>query len=96
MPQTYCDAWADVVNPSQHAKLKHLWANLVPCSNMMNTNVSQSSYASKRKVFEEESMFSSTRKFALENESWGEAEMLARSEKLADWAIGRWKRPQEG
>ncbi len=95
MPQTYCEAWKSVVEPNQHGKLKHLWANLVPCSSVMNTNVAQSPYPIKRKVFEKESMFASTRKLATDYDTWGEAEILARSERLADWAIDHWKRPQE-
>lgn len=95
MPQSYCEAWKDVMSPVQHNKMKHLWANLVPCSSEMNSNAAQSPYASKRKLFAAESMFASTRKLAADYEKWGEVEILARSDTLADWAISRWQGPPE-
>lgn len=95
MPQAYCEAWSSVVTKPQHNKLRHLWANLIPLSSAMNSTVDQDPYSSKKKIFEKESMFTSARQLAIDNDTWGEAEINARSEMLADWAIQRWRRPSD-
>jgi hypothetical protein len=95
MPQTYCDNWSDVVTKAQHIKLRHLWGNLIPLSMEMNSLVNQDKYEAKRKLFEEESMFSSARQLATNYDTWGEDEINARSEVLAAWSIQRWNRPEE-
>lgn len=92
MPRSYCDTWSDVISKERHAKLKDLWANLVPLSQSMNSLVDQASYSEKKHYFEEESMFASTRNLAKENDSWNEDKINARSLILADWAVSHWKR----
>ncbi|OIQ94369.1 hypothetical protein GALL_237070 [mine drainage metagenome] len=92
MPRSYCDAWSEVVTKPQHAKLKDLWANLIPLSTAMNEVVAQSEFHNKKTYFEVDSMFASARRVGKDFESWGEKEICERSEHLADWAIKRWKR----
>ena len=93
MPRTYCDEWSDVVSKAQHSKLKDLWANLVPLSMPVNNLVDQSTFEHKKKVFAHESMYKSTRQLGATHDNWGEEEILARSQGLAEWAISRWKKP---
>lgn len=93
MPRNYCESWANVVNRVEHAKLKNLWANLIPLSTVMNTNVDQLPFDAKRDIFSNESMFVSARRFADDYGSWGPDEISARSEALANWAVTRWHRP---
>lgn len=93
MPKGYCDQWSDVVSKHTHGKLRHLWANLIPLSSVMNSKVDQDPFALKKKVFAKESMFVSTRRLANEYDSWGEKEIKERSDLLSEWAINRWKRP---
>ena len=95
MPNSYCDEWSKVVSKAQHSKLKHLWANLVPLSKAMNQSVDQSSYATKKSIFAEESMYISARRLAERYGDWGESEIMDRTQILTDWSINRWKRPNE-
>ena len=90
MPRTYVDGWSKNVNKTQHSKIKDLWANLVPLSKPMNSHVGQDTYEKKRKHFEDASMFISARNLGAEHTDWGEDQIKARSEKLADWATTRW------
>ena len=92
MPKSYCDAWSDVVGKSEHAKIANLWANLVPLSKAMNSEVDQSPYAVKRGTFASESMYTSARQLAETYDSWGPNEIQVRSQVLADWAVSRWPR----
>ena len=94
MPRSYCDAWANVVTKAQHAKLRDLWANLIPLSKSMNEAVDQGEFSQKRSLFSDESMFVSARKVGKDYASWSDTEINGRSEQLADWAIDRWKRTQ--
>lgn len=95
MPKSYTDAWSEAVPKAQHAKLKDLWANLVPLSNMMNGNVDKKPFAVKKTVFMNESMFASTRKLGAEHQKWDEEEIMNRSDILSTWAVTRWSRPME-
>ena len=95
LPNSYADDWKNVVTKIQHGKLRHLWENLIPLSMVMNTSVDQQPYELKRKVFENDSMFASARQLAKDYQTWGESEINARSEVLADWAIARWPRPAD-
>ena len=91
MPQSYCDSWESVITKDRHAKLKDLWANLLPLSKSMNQHVNQDSYKEKRPYFQSESMFASTRNFGQQYEVWNEIKIHERSHILADWAKNRWK-----
>lgn len=95
MPKAYADSWSDVVSKSEHAKLKNLWANLVPLSTEMNSFVDQLPYVEKRKVLAEESMFASARRLANDYESWDASEIEKRSKVLASWSLARWPGPSK-
>jgi hypothetical protein len=95
MPQSYPDSWSNVVTKKQHSKLKDLWANLVPLSKNMNETVDQNTFENKKTIFAKESMFISARQIGENYKTWGEDEIIARSNILSEWAINRWKRPSE-
>jgi len=61
----------------------------------MNEAVDQSAFAYKKDVFAKESMFTSARQIGEAYKTWGEKEIIARSDILSDWAIERWKRPTD-
>lgn len=92
MPQSYCESWSGVISKDRHAKLKDLWANLLPLSMSMNNLVAQSPYEEKRPYYQDESMFASTRNFGQQYEVWKEDKINERSSILADWAKNRWKK----
>lgn len=95
MPRSHTDAWGEVISRVQHAKLKDLWANLVPLSNAMNGNVDKEPFPVKKAVFVNESMFASTRKLGAEHQKWDEEEIAKRSDVISTWAAKRWSRPTE-
>ena len=95
MPWSYPESWSKVVTRKQHAKLKDLWANLVPLSKNMNEAVAQQEFVDKKEIFAKESMFKSARQIGEDYKTWGESEIMVRSDILADWAIERWKRPSD-
>jgi len=96
MPRSYSEDWDKAISRKQHAKLKDLWANLVPLSKAMNETVAQNKYEEKMGIFTRESMFISTRQLGDNYKIWREDEIMARSEILSDWATMRWKRPSDG
>lgn len=95
MPRSHTDAWGEVIPKAQHAKLKDLWANLVPLSHTMNGSVDKEPFPVKKTVFMNESMFASTRKLGAEYQKWDEEEIAKRSEIISTWAVTRWSRPAE-
>jgi hypothetical protein len=95
MPRTHTEAWGEAVPKEKHAKLKDLWANLVPLSNKMNGNVDKEPFPVKKTVFMNESMFASTRKLGAEYQKWDEEEIAKRSDIISAWAVTRWSRPAE-
>jgi hypothetical protein len=95
MPRFLTDAWSEVVPKAQHARLKNLWANLVPLSSKMNGSVDKEPFHVKKAVFENESMFASTRRLGAEHQKWDEQEIVKRSDAIAAWAVQRWSRPAE-
>ena len=92
MPQSYCESWSGVISKDRHAKLKDLWANLLPLSMSMNNLVAQSPYENKRPCYQDESMFASTRNFGQQYKVWKECKIHERSSILADWATNRWEK----
>jgi hypothetical protein len=92
MPQTLNDEWRKVINERDHEDLKHTWGNLIPLTQEMNQSISQSSYKVKSKEFENNSVFASARNLSKEYSDWSKKEILARSERIADWAVNRWKK----
>ncbi len=92
MPQTLNDEWRKVITDRDHDDLKHTWGNLIPLTQKMNQSISQSSYIIKKKEFENNSVFASARNLSKEYNDWTKKEILERSEKIADWAVIRWKK----
>ncbi|MBM3402995.1 MAG: DUF262 domain-containing protein [Bacteroidetes bacterium] len=92
MPQTLNDEWRKVITDRDHDDLKHTWGNLIPLTQEMNQSISQSSYIIKKKEFEKNSVFASARNLSKEYSDWTKKEILERSEKIADWAVIRWKK----
>lgn len=95
MPRSYPHSWSDVISKNNHAKLKDVWANLIPLSKKMNGTVDQEPFAVKKTAFENESMFVSTRKLGAAHNKWDEEEISKRSDIISEWAISRWKRPSD-
>lgn len=95
MPRSYTEAWGEVVPKAQHAKLKDLWANLVPLSHAMNGSVDREPFQIKKTVFMNESMFVSTRRLGADHQKWDEEEIQRRSDVISAWAVARWSRPTE-
>lgn len=95
MPRSHTEAWGEVIPKAQHAKLKDLWANLIPLSSAMNGSVDKEPFSVKKTVFVNESMFASTRKLGAEHQKWDEEEIVKRSDILSAWAATRWSRPTE-
>lgn len=94
MPASYVEGWCSDVTKNEHAKVKDLWANLIPVSQSMNSFVDQDNFQKKKKCFANESMFVSARKIGQEYNDWGLEQISHRSTDLADWAITRWKHYQ--
>jgi len=83
-------AWFSLFTAQEHEELKDLFANLIPLSKEMNIQLSNKPYPDKRKAYQNDAMFKSTRKFAEEQTEWTPLLLKARAEKLADWALKRW------
>ena len=89
MPRSYSDQWSHI-EKEKHSKMKDLWANLVPLSGSMNSQVNQSSFDKKRHFFEKESMYITTRKLGEKYSHWDDITIQERSIEIAEWAIKRW------
>ena len=90
IPKSYSDEWSDVVDKTEHEKVKNLWANLLPASIAMNNIVDQSKYEVKKEYFANESMFISTREFGQKYPEWNKSTIEQRSRTLGEWAVKRW------
>lgn len=93
LPQSLTIEWEEKFSKSVHSKVKDLWANLLPLTSQMNSNVRQSVFQVKRGYFKDDSMFASTRRFAEQTEDWNQDALDARTSALSDWAVQRWPRP---
>lgn len=90
MPQTLTAEWSTEVSESDHEKLKHVWANLVPLSGPTNSEKGQKSWLAVRAFFQTETIFKSTKRLAQVTEHWNADSIKARGEELAAWALARW------
>lgn len=93
LPQKLTPGWEEKFPKSVHSKVKDLWANLIPLSSEMNKNVLQETYDKKRPVFQQDSMFASSRNFAENRLEWNLEQLEARSDELFAWASARWPKP---
>lgn len=92
MPRTYCKEWEDVIEREQHGKLKDLWANLIPLSKAMNSEVGHEAYDAKRPYLRTESMYGSARRVGESYSKWDEGSIRDRTAKIVHWATERWKK----
>jgi hypothetical protein len=90
LPENPSPAWSDSFTKEQHRDTKDLLANLLPATKEMNIGVSNKAYEVKRKSYEADSVFKSTRKFAQTTRDWTPKALHKRSEELASWALNRW------
>ncbi len=91
MPRSYAKEWEGVIEKDKHAKLKDLWANLIPLSESMNGKVDQSSFEVKKANIEKKSMYITARDFCSKYQTWNEVTINARSQEIAQWAVNHWK-----
>jgi uncharacterized protein with ParB-like and HNH nuclease domain len=90
LPDTLSDPWKESFTPEQHSEMKDRLANLIPLSQPMNQELSNSAYAIKQPKYLEDSMFKATREFAKDYEEWTPSNLDLRSRGLASWAVERW------
>ncbi len=88
--------WADwpSFTKEQHANICDHFANLLPLSTSMNPSLSNGSYATKRDVYESDSVFKSTRKFAKTYSDWTPDAFASREALLIEWILVRWPDPR--
>lgn len=86
-PQSPTPNWESVI-PENYSKLVHTWGNLLPLTPAMNPVAGQSPFSKKRESYKD-SIFASAREVA-KVEQWDASTILARSAKIADWAVHRW------
>lgn len=92
MPQTLNKVWKKVISNEEHQNVVHTWGNLIPLTREMNQGLSQSEYAIKRDEFKNHSVFASSRDLAKDYDEWNKDTILDRSNKIANWALGGWKK----
>jgi len=84
-------AWSKDFTPSEHEKLKDILPNLIPLSAPLNINLSNKSYAIKKKRYKADAMYKSARALGEKNEEWNPAAIARRGKLQASWACKRWK-----
>ena len=92
MPQKLNNKWLEVISLEEHQEVYNTWGNLIPLTQKMNQEVSQSEYAIKKNHISINSVFSSARKLTNENEQWDKSTIINRNKIIADWAINRWEK----
>jgi hypothetical protein len=90
LPRNPDPAWDEKFGKDERSKVTNLWANLIPLSSGMNSELTNGPYSIKRPVYEADAMFKSARVFAKDYPDWTLEELEHRSEKLAEWALSRW------
>jgi hypothetical protein len=90
LPRNPDETWDDVFDKDQRQKMTHLWANLIPLSSAMNSDLTNAGYAIKRPIYEADAMFKSAREFAKVHSDWTPEHLQERSETLVKWALVRW------
>lgn len=93
LPQALTPYWETKFPKSVHGKVKDLWANLIPLTADMNGSILQDVYENKRSIFQQDSMFASSRDFATRYDDWTPETLETRSRVLFEWASARWPRP---
>jgi len=93
LPQSLTSEWEQKFSKEEHADVKDLWANLLPLTSKMNSDLKQLNFKEKRTVFQSDSMFASARQFGEHTSDWNPDTLDSRSEELFTWAKERWPRP---
>jgi hypothetical protein len=87
--------WRQDFTAEQHKQMVGIWANLLPLSAQMNSELSARDYSVKRDVYRQKSMYASARRVADTYNVWTPSEIADRSVQICKWAIKRWPRPKE-
>jgi hypothetical protein len=90
LPQSYHAKNWSTFTEEEHSACKDLAGNLLLLTDVMNKDVGQDPFAKKAKIYEEDSMFKSTRVFAKTYKTWQQEQLLARTQELSRWAVIRW------
>jgi hypothetical protein len=91
LPQKLAKGWTTVFTQKEHETLKHVWANLVPITGMLNKTDPVAPYASKRAKFSKDSMYKTPRHVADAYTEWNPTVLAQRSKELGNFAVTRWK-----
>ena len=90
LPKNYIH-WKDDYDEPTHELLVDTFANLVFLTDKVNKEVSNKCYSEKREAIRDNAMFGSTRYLFKEYETWKPEDIRDRANKIADWALVRWK-----
>ena len=90
MPQTRSNDWRRVISEDEHSKLVHLWGNLVPLSQPLNSLKNSKNFEETAKILAQESQFRSVREIYSKFDRWDSSAILHRTEQLSAWALDRW------
>lgn len=91
-PRTPTPEWSAILG-DQYGPLVNTWGNLIPLTPVMNPSVGQDGFASKCSDYQD-SIFASAREVAAACTQWSASEILARGQRIADWAVTRWSDPR--
>ena len=83
-------AWAEAFTSTEHRKLLHTWANLIPLSKPLNDSIQRAPYSTKRERYLAESMYVTPRWIAKNIPEWTPQVLAERAALLGDWAVHRW------
>lgn len=73
------------------AELTHIWANLIPVSQAMNSSKGDLTWTEARVLLKSSARFKSALEVADTFEEWGPDQIKLRSSMLSTWALSRWK-----
>lgn len=90
MPQKLGAGWS--VTASDHARLLHVWGNLVPLSGPGNSAKGTETWTNVRKRLLKESGYKTPRQLAMDYSTWGPKQIEKRTQELVAWALLRWPR----
>lgn len=90
MPQTRSGDWRQVISSAKHEQIAHVWGNLVPLSQPLNSLKNSKNFDEASQILSEETQFLSVKELYTEFSSWDASSIQKRTEKLAAWAIKRW------
>ncbi len=90
MPQSRSEGWKQVISAEEHDKLVHVWGNLVPLSQPLNSLKNARNFEETAEILAEESQFRSVREVYANFSKWDASSIRRRTEELTAWAIERW------